>query len=144
MLVSIEDAEGILAVLSFQAITVPAMEKMHQNGGNTLGLDPSHGPVFICNLAILWTSATDSDRIFAFSNSLYTRLVAEAGKRGLNNDYIYMNYASPYQDVISSCGAASKQKLKKVARVYDATAVFQKLQPGYFKLEGAPYGAFSA
>jgi hypothetical protein len=29
--------------------------------------------------------------------------------------------------------------------VYDPTGVFQRLQPGYFKLEGgAPYGAFPA
>ncbi|KAL6711710.1 hypothetical protein ACN47E_004644 [Coniothyrium glycines] len=144
MLPAIADAAGILPVLSFQAITVPAMEKMRRNGGNALGLDPKDGPVFIANLAILWTDAADNDRIFAFSNSLYERLVAEAGKRGLNNDYVYMNYASPYQDVISSYGAGNKQRLKKIAAIYDPTAVFQRLQPGYFKLEGAPYGAYPA
>ena len=144
MLPAIEDAEGILPVLSFQAITVQAMEKMQQNGGNALGMNPKDGPIFICNLAILWTSAADNDRIFIFGNSLYERLVAEAGKRGLNNDYIYMNYASPYQDVIASYGAANKQRLKEIAGFYDPTAVFQKLQPGYFKLEGAPFGEFPA
>ncbi|KAF2850316.1 FAD binding domain-containing protein [Plenodomus tracheiphilus IPT5] len=144
MLAPIEDAEGILPVLSFQAITVPAMEAMEQNGGNALGLDASQGPIFIANLAILWSNAADNNRIFSFSNNLYNRLVAEAGKKGLNNDYIYMNYASPYQDVVASYGAANKQKLKKIASIYDPAAVFQNLQPGYFKLEGAPYGAFPA
>ncbi|KAH7371561.1 FAD binding domain-containing protein [Pyrenochaeta sp. MPI-SDFR-AT-0127] len=144
MLPAIEDAADILPVLSFQAITVPAMESMQQNGGNALGLDPKEGPVFICNLAIMWSNTADNTRIMAFSDSLYKRLVEIAGARGLNNDYIYMNYASPYQDVISSYGAANKQRLKKIAAVYDPTAVFQKLQPGYFKLEGAPYGPFPA
>jgi hypothetical protein len=144
MLPAIEDAAGILPVLSFQAITVPAMQKMQKDGGNALGLDPSQGPIFICNLAILWNDAADNTRIMAFSNSLYERLVAEAEKKGLNNDYIYMNYASPYQDVISSYGVANKQRLKSIAGEYDPTGVFQRLQPGYFKLEGAPYGAFSS
>lgn len=144
MLPAIQDAAGILPVLSFQAITVPAMEKMKQNGGNALGLDPTKGPIFICNLAIMWSNPADNARIMTFSNSLYERLVAIAGARGLNNDYIYMNYASPYQDVIASYGAASKQKLKQVSGFFDPTGVFQRLQPGYFKLEGAPYGPYPA
>jgi hypothetical protein len=32
-------------------------------------------------------------------------------------------------------------KLNKVSRKYDPAGIFQKLQPGYFKLDGmAPYG----
>ncbi|USP77739.1 uncharacterized protein yc1106_05013 [Curvularia clavata] len=142
MLPAIQDAAGILPVLSFQAITTPAMRKMQQNGGNALGLDPDDGPIFICNLAILWTNVADNARIMTFSNSLYERLVAEAEKKDLNSDYIYMNYASPYQDVISSYGETNKQRLKSIASTYDPTGVFQTLQPGYFKLDGAPYGAF--
>jgi FAD/FMN-containing dehydrogenase len=144
MLPAIQNAAGILPVLSFQAITVPAMKKMQQNGGNALGLDPNDGPIFICNLAILWTDVADNTRIMSFSNSLYERLVEEAAKKELNHDYIYMNYASPYQDVIASYGAANKQKLMRVSSEYDPTGVFQVLQPGYFKLEGSPYGAFPA
>ena len=144
MLPAVEDAAGLLPVLSFQAITVPAMQQMQKNGGNALGLNPDDGPIFITNLAIMWTDVADSSRIMSFSNSLYEHLVEEAAKKDLNSDYIYMNYASPYQDVIGSYGAANKQKLKEIATEYDPTGVFQKLQPGYFKLEGAPYGYFSA
>jgi hypothetical protein len=142
MIPAIADAAGILPVLSFQAITVPAMEAMQQDGGNALGLDPKAGPIYICNLAIMWTNTTDNERILSFSNTLYERFEAEAIKRGLKSDYTYMNYASPWQDPIASYGAANKQRLKQIAGVYDPTAVFQKLQPGYFKLEGAPYGQF--
>jgi hypothetical protein len=90
----------------------------------------------------MWTNTTDNERILSFSNTLYERFEAEAIKRGLKSDYTYMNYASPWQDPIASYGAANKQRLKQIAGVYDPTAVFQKLQPGYFKLEGAPYGQF--
>jgi hypothetical protein len=144
LLPAISDAAGILPVLSFQAITVPAMQAMQKNGGNALGLDPSNGPIYICNLAIMWTDAADTDRIYKFSNSLYETLQAEAVKRDLANDFIYMNYASPWQDPIASYGEANKERLKNVANKYDPTGVFQRLQPGYFKLEGAPYGAFAA
>lgn len=144
MLPAISDAAGILPVLSFQAITVPAMQAMQRNGGNAFGLDPSEGPIYILNLAIMWNDPADNDRMYLFSNTLYERLEAEAAKRGLTSDFIYMNYASPWQDPVSSYGATNKERLKKVASVYDPTAVFQRLQPGYFKLGGAPYGAFPA
>lgn len=95
------------------------------------------------NLGSMWTNAADDQRILKFNNDIITRVKAEAAKKGLNNDYIYMNYASPYQPVISSYGPANQKKLQSVAKWSDPTGVFQKLQPGYFKLDGeAPFGAF--
>jgi hypothetical protein len=145
MLPAISNATGVLPVLSFQAITVPAMEAMQKNGGNALGLDPSKGPIYILNLAIMYSDAADNDRMYSFADTLLERLQAEAVKRGLTSDFIYLNYASPWQDPLASYGAANLGRLRQVAKVYDPTAVFQTLQPGYFKLEGgAPYGAFPA
>jgi hypothetical protein len=145
MLPAISDAAGVLPVLSFQAITVPAMEAMQRNGGNALGLDPSEGPIYILNLALMYSDAADNDRMYSFANTLYERLQAEAVKRGLASDFIYMNYASPWQDPLSSYGSVNLERLRQVAKAYDPTAVFQRLQPGYFKLEGgAPYGPFPA
>lgn len=76
------------------------------------------------------------------SNSTTTS--SPAGKKGLNNDYIYMNYASAYQTVISSYGTANQKRLQSITKFFDPTGVFQELQPGYFKLNGeAPLGAFA-
>jgi hypothetical protein len=36
------------------------------------------------------------------------------------------------------------EKLKAISKKYDPTSVFQKLQPGYFKWEGAPFGTVVA
>ncbi|KAF2124148.1 FAD binding domain-containing protein [Dothidotthia symphoricarpi CBS 119687] len=143
MVDTMQDVANLFPVLSFQAITVPAMEKMQQNGGNALGLDSKNGPIFISNLAMMWTDSADAARVASFTNELEQRLTAEAKAKGLDNDFIYMNYASFHQDVVASYGSASKQKLKTIAAKYDPTAVFQKLQPGYFKLEGAPFGPYS-
>jgi hypothetical protein len=144
MIVPLQDIANLFSSLNIQAITVPAMEKMQTNGGNALGLDPKKGPIFICNLGVMWTNDADDDRVMSFSNELMQRLVGEAKSRKLENDFIYMNYASPYQNVVASYGASSKNKLVSVASKYDPKAVFQKLQPGYHKLEGAPFGAFPA
>ena len=66
--------------------------------------------------------------------------LAAAKAKGKDTDYLYMNYASPYQDPIAGYGAANKAKLKAISKKYDPTGVFEILQPGYFKLDGAPLG----
>lgn len=134
----IADVANLLNPLSLQVITVPQMQKMQQNGGNALGLNPSQGPLLLINPAPAWTNAADDDRVNTFVDTLFKRTAAEAEKRGLTSQYIYMNYASKYQDVIASYGDANKARLQSVAKKYDPKEVFQKLQPGYFKLNGAP------
>lgn len=70
-------------------------------------------------------------------------MVAKAKAAGVYNEYIYMNYASMFQDPISGYGDSNKALLKKIAKKYDPKKVYQTLQPGYFKLDGAPVtGAF--
>lgn len=71
-------------------------------------------------------------------STILSKVKAEATTLRVQTDYVYMNYASQYQDVISSYGADNKAKLKSIASKYDPTAVFQRLQPGYFKLDRAP------
>lgn len=134
----IADVANLLNPLSLQVITVPQMQKMRQNGGNALGLDPSLGPLLLINPAPAWTDAADDDRVNKFVDTVFKRTAAEAEKRGLTSRYIYMNYASKYQDVIASYGDANKAKLQSIAKKYDPKEVFQKLQPGYFKLDGPP------
>ncbi|KAF1924723.1 FAD binding domain-containing protein [Didymella exigua CBS 183.55] len=134
----VADIKDLLNPLSLQVITVPQMQKMRQNGGNALNLDPSQGPLLLFNPAPTWTDAADDDRVNRMIDAMFKRTAAEAEKRGLASKYIYMNYGSKYQDVIASYGSANKARLKSIARKYDPKQVFQKLQPGYFKLEGAP------
>lgn len=138
LLPNIVDAQGILPVISIQAITDGQLKGMQQHGGNALGLDPAGGPYFICNMGTNWNNTSDDARILKFNADVLSRIQAEADKKGLANDFIYMNYGSQFQDVIGSYGASNKQKLLAIAHKYDPTAVFQKLVPGYFKLEGAP------
>ncbi|KAI4711693.1 hypothetical protein J4E89_003134 [Alternaria sp. Ai002NY15] len=126
--------------LAFQAFTVPAMEQMSKKGGNALGLSPADGPLMHTLLYVVWDDAAKDEQLNKAALDLMNAAKAEAKERSLYTEFIYLNYAGPYQNVIPSYGDEKLAKLKSIAKKYDPAAVFQKLQPGGFKLEGAPYG----
>ncbi|KAF1914540.1 hypothetical protein BDU57DRAFT_519588 [Ampelomyces quisqualis] len=137
---AIVDAEGILPAISLQVITEPILELMAQRGGNALGLSAQDGPLMSLLIACRWIQSADDGRINKFSDKVKNRVLAAAAAKGKASPYLYMNYASPWQDAVAGYGAANKAKLKSISKKYDPRGVFQKLQPGYFKLDGAPRG----
>jgi hypothetical protein len=139
LLPTIMDAQGLLPTAAIQPITRSALTAMQKNGGNALGLSPEEGPYFIFNLAIMWADIEDEPRMLKFCADLVQAAKEEARRLGADNDYVYMNYASQFQDPIASYGEANVARLREVAQKYDPRRVFQELQPGYFKLGlGAP------
>ena len=137
-LAAIRDVVGLVPAATLQVITIPQLHNMAKNGGNPLGISPSHGPMLLLNLNMMWTDPTADARVLRTNSRIIDRTVAQARKMGLYEDYIYMNYASQFQAVIRSYGAANQARLKSIAAKYDPRAVYQVLQPGYFKLDGAP------
>ncbi|KAF2641900.1 FAD-binding domain-containing protein [Massarina eburnea CBS 473.64] len=138
LLPNIADAVGLLPTISIQAITVPQLTQMQRNGGNALGLDPTSGPLFIMNMGTNWDNPSDDARILKFHADVMNTVKVEAKKKGLDNDFIYMNYASQFQDPIGSYGTVNQEKLSAISKKYDPQQVFSKLNPGYFKLQGVP------
>jgi hypothetical protein len=138
MIPQVANVTGAQPVIIYQAITEPMLKKMSNYGGNALGLDASAAPIHLMHIACWWTNESDDDTVYAFVNSFWDKVIAQAKTLGLDNDYIYMNYASMFQDPIASYGDANKALLKSIAKKYDPKAVYQTLQPGYFKLDGAP------
>jgi hypothetical protein len=126
--------------LTFQAFTVPALSQMSKRGGNALGLSPSGGPLMHTLLYMVWDDVSKDTQLQQAALDFWNAAKAEAKTRGLYSRYVYLNYAGPYQNVIPGYGAANLAKLNSIAKKYDPSAVFQKLQPGGYKLEGAPYG----
>ncbi|KAF2026757.1 FAD-binding domain-containing protein [Setomelanomma holmii] len=135
---AILDAADILPAISLQVLTDPILEKMSTRGGNALGLSAADGPIMNVLVAVKWSNSADDARINQFAARVKDRAVAAAEAKGKALDYLYMNYASPWQDVVAGYGAANQARLKSVAKKYDPTGVFETLQPGYFKLSGAP------
>lgn len=134
----IKKLAGIVPVLTLQVFTSTIFEHMEKNGGNALGLDQSEGPVLVVLVNVMWDNEADDKGIIKAISEMMDKITAEANASNKFNEYIYMNYASQFQSVVESYGAANHERLVQIARKYDPHEVFQKLQPGYFKLNGAP------
>lgn len=135
---SVLDAANLVPGLSLQVLTEPILEKTAIRGGNALGLSAKDGPLMNVLIALKWSNSADDSRLNQFAAKVKDRVVAVATSKGKAHPYLYMNYASPYQDPVSGYGAASQARLKAISKKYDPAGVFEELQPGYFKLEGAP------
>ncbi|KAF2201917.1 FAD binding domain-containing protein [Delitschia confertaspora ATCC 74209] len=142
-LASIADAASLVPAATLQVITKPQLANMAKHGGNPLGLSPEDGNLLLLDLNTMWSNPADDERILSYNKRVYSRTVEEAKRRQLGENYLYMNYASQYQAVVPSYGEANQQMLQKIAAKYDPTRVFERLQPGYFKLDGAPAGTGS-
>ncbi|KAJ6190234.1 hypothetical protein N7519_000255 [Penicillium mononematosum] len=92
----------------------------------------------VANVAGVQPNESDDKTVYAFVNKFMEKVIAEAKSVGVFNEYVYMNYASIFQDAVAGYGAANKAQLKKIAKKYDPREVYQTLQPGYFKLDGPP------
>ncbi|CZT41666.1 related to 6-hydroxy-d-nicotine oxidase [Rhynchosporium secalis] len=128
------DVPGIAPFFAFQPLSINIIDKMSKSGGNTLGLSVADGPLTILNNNWGWTNAADDTRVFDAVNRFVSRSFNLAKSMGMDNDFIYMNYASQDQDVYAGYGKANVDRLKAVQKKYDPQGVFKKLQPGYFKL----------
>lgn len=114
------------------------LRSMKKNGGNPLGLTAEAGPFYMIQIASYWDHAQDDTAMYDMMSAVLTRVKAKATSLGVQEDYVYMNYGSQFQDVIASYGLQNKARLKDIASRYDPREVFQILQPGYFKLDRAP------
>lgn len=139
----VENAAGILPACALQVITTDQLSHMTKNGGNALGISVADGPLILLNLAIRWENTSDDHAILITCQNIINNSVAKAKALGLDNPFIYMNYASQFQSVVPSYGATNHAKLVNTAIKYDPDGVFQTLQPGYFKLNGAPSSTIS-
>ncbi|KAF1847782.1 FAD-binding domain-containing protein [Cucurbitaria berberidis CBS 394.84] len=137
---SIVNATNLIPAVSLQVLTEPLLEKTATKGGNTLGLDAKDGPLLLALVAIKWSNSADDDRINRFAARVKDRALAAATAQGKASPYLYMNYGSPYQNVVAGYGPENQARLKAISEKYDPTNVFERLQPGYFKLDGAPWG----
>ena len=134
---ALSTVEGAFPVLIWQHITDGSLKGSTRNGGNAMNFDATGSPIHIIQLACSWTNAADDNRVYQWMSDIMKAIKTESEALSVQNDWVYMNYASQFQDVIASYGP-SKSKLKTIAKKYDPTSVFQILQPGYFKLDRAP------
>ncbi|KAF9894140.1 hypothetical protein FE257_009113 [Aspergillus nanangensis] len=130
------DLEGLEARCILQVFTTDILRHMKKNGGNALGISDRDYPLMLLNPAFRWEDQMDDSRIMLANMNFVNRVDAQARKMGLYEPFLYMNYASQFQDVVHGYGEANLERLRAVALDYDPDGLFQTLQPGYFKLNG--------
>lgn len=62
---------------------------------------------------------------------------AIAKDKGTYSPFVYVNYAGPNQQPLCGYGHENVEALRKAARKYDPSGVFQTLMPGGFKISQA-------
>ncbi|EUC42951.1 hypothetical protein COCMIDRAFT_102147 [Bipolaris oryzae ATCC 44560] len=126
---------GMIPVQTIQVVTESQLKHMEKNGGNALGLSVSDGPFLLLLQSFGWMNPEDDELVLKTAADMVAQIKKVSKDLGVAHDYIYMNYASQFQDVIAGYGESAK-KLRDIARKYDPEGVFQTLQPGYHKLNG--------
>ena len=137
----IKDAPGLLPAVIFQPITASQISHFSKRGGNSLGISDADAPLILLNLAFMWSETGDDERVLAVTQRIRDGAVTIAESMGLGFGYVYQNYASLDQDVFEGYGEDNQKRLIQISKKYDPEQVFQKLQPGYFKLNGRNGGA---
>jgi len=127
------DAGGLIFV--YQPISVNVIDQGTSKGGNTLGLQRINQQWF--GFAITWNQEADDKVAYQMAKVLGDRIEELAYRRGTFLPYRFMSDAGPTLDVIGGYGTENVKKLHSVAATYDPKRVFQKLQPGGFKLHSA-------
>ena len=105
--------DGVYRVLIWQQIVEGSLKGSVRSGSHAMGFIPADGPLQIIMLACQWNSSADDDKVYKVLSDIMKQVKDASVELGVANDWVYMNYASQFQDVITSHGDASKAKLKK-------------------------------
>lgn len=88
----------------------------------------------VVNINLHWSDAHDNGRMRQFMQSLLHRSRDAARHLNMLHPYIFQNHAFEEQQVFEGSGEVNLKKLRAISKEVDPDAVFQVLQPGYFKL----------
>jgi len=122
-------------VSMIQPISPIFTQHSKEKGGNVVGLDQFGDKDLVMFLAFpSWDSSADDTLFSGAIHSQIDEINAFAASLGKSNPWIYTNYADVSQNPLAAYGAENIAKIKAAAAKYDPTGVFQKLQPGGFKI----------
>jgi hypothetical protein len=125
---------NITYALVFEPIPPAITSKSAPLGGDSLGLNPSTGPLVLIELSISWGLASDDDLIIGIAEKLIADVDRVSKEKGLLNRWKYLNYAWKNQNPIAGYGPQNKASLQAASRKYDPHGLFQQAVPGGFKL----------
>ena len=125
---------GLSYALTFHVLPPSITSKSNALGGNSLGLDPSEGPLVICLLTMTWQSPADDSTVSRIGRGLIHEIDQASQARGSFHRFKYLNYADADQDPFVGYGFEIQSTLRAVSGKYDPSRFFQRVMPGGFKL----------
>ncbi|EGY17066.1 hypothetical protein VD0002_g302 [Verticillium dahliae] len=121
----------------FQPIPKFFAEIGESRGGNVLGLDQVEGDSLMWLLACTVREPEHEKLLHEKGLEMKAALEEFANSIDALRPWVYINYADPTQDPISSYGKANVEFLQKVSAKYDPTGMFQRRMRSGFKLPAA-------
>ncbi|KAH8655080.1 hypothetical protein BGZ60DRAFT_472959 [Tricladium varicosporioides] len=131
---SVRSVPGLQFIVSMQPFGQFITSRAAATGGNFLGLDIEDGERVLVGLTLSWDYEADDETLDQALRSLIAEAGAQAAELGAEDDFVFMNYAAPWQDVYAGVGERNREEFRKVSRVYDPLQIFQRGVPGGFKL----------
>lgn len=132
---SVQDIPGIVWTLVLEPLP-PVFYARHAKT-NALGLTGRQSKsLLVLELSITWSKSKDDGKIEKAARTLIETTQKEVGRLGKLDQFLYLNYAAPWQKPIYSYGEANVEKLLKVREEYDPLHTFTDYVPGGFKLPG--------
>ncbi|KAI1319385.1 putative oxidoreductase [Xylariaceae sp. FL0255] len=131
----VQNVTQISWALNLEPLPPQIYDAQGGSGANALGLTGQKGrSLVMCLISVSWSDATQNQQVYDATRALMDNISACAKNLGVFDPYIYLNYAAPWQDVISSYGVESVAKLRRVRDKYDPNFVFTKQVAGGFKI----------
>ncbi|RAQ53682.1 oxidoreductase FAD-binding protein [Aspergillus flavus] len=129
---SVEGIPGMVWAISLEPLP-PAIYARNASR-NALGLADASGSLVVTLLSATWDDESDDEEVEKAARELFDNIDNDARKLGVYEPFVYLNYAAPWQDPISSYKSKNVQLLKRVSQDVDPKRVFQTNVPGGFKL----------
>ncbi|KAI0423484.1 FAD-binding domain-containing protein [Xylaria sp. FL1042] len=130
----IKSCDGLICSYTLQPYPVSLLKSSASKGGNSLGLDPSLGPIVSIALLMYWKSAHDDEKILGAFRAAIEQIDEKAKMNEVAIDFKFMNYSFNFQDPIGSYGPENRRRLQEASRKFDPEGVFQRGVPGGWKL----------
>ena len=133
---SIAHVSGISWSITLEPLPKVFLQASARQGGNMLGLPTNArgNALVLCDSSFTWIHDNDTTTVRSAGLKLLDDIVGKAKSLGTYNPWVDVNHADVSQDPISSFGSANKAFLQAVSREYDPAQVFQKADPGGFKV----------
>ena len=88
------------------------------------------------SVVMMWATPEDDAVVYGCVENIFDRAITAANEAHLLHPWIYMNYASPDQDIFGGYDRSDYQRLRAIAKEIDPKGVFAKngLCVGHFKV----------